>query len=96
MTPLAYWELNSSNYPVLAILARRYLAIPATSASSERYFSGGALTITKLRNRLNKDTFNKLMCLKSWGIIREDEGEDIENLSQEISTTNIEEAKFVY
>ena len=47
---------------------RRYLAIPATSASSERYFSGGGLTITKLRNRLNKDTFNKLMCLKSWGV----------------------------
>ena len=36
------------------------------------------------------------MCLKSWGIIGEDEGEDIENLCQEISTTNIEEAKFVY
>jgi hAT family C-terminal dimerisation region len=96
MTPLAYWELNSSNYPVLAILARRYLAILTTSASSERYFSAGALTITKLRNRLNKDTFNKLMCLKSWGIIIEDK-EDIETLSQEANTTSyIEEASFVY
>ena len=65
MTPLAYWELNSSNYPVLAILARRYLAILATSTSSKQYFLEGALTITKLRNRLNKDTFNKLICLKS-------------------------------
>ena len=63
--PLAYWELNSSNYPILAILARRYLAILATSTSSERYFSQGALNINKLRNRLNKDTFNYIMCLKS-------------------------------
>ena len=63
--PLAYWELNSSNYPILAILARRYLAIPATSASSERFFSQGALVINKLRNRLNKDTFNIIMCLRS-------------------------------
>jgi hypothetical protein len=44
--PLAYWELNSSNYPILAILA--------TSASSEMYFAQGALNINKLRNRHNK------------------------------------------
>jgi hypothetical protein len=36
------------------------------------------------------------MCLKSWGIIKEDEEEDIENLSQEICTTSIEEARFIY
>ena len=54
---LAYWELNSSNYPILAI--------PATSASSEMYFAQGALNINKLRNRLNKDTFNYVMCLKA-------------------------------
>ena len=61
----------------MAILARRYLQIPATSASSERYFSQGNLNINKLRNRLNKSTFNMIMCLKSWGIINEDiEGED--------------------
>ena len=75
--PLAYWELNSSNYPILAILARCYLAIPATSASSERYFSQGALNINKLRNKLNKDTFNYIMCLKSQGIIKEDKEAEV-------------------
>jgi hypothetical protein len=55
--PLANWELNSSNYPILAI--------PATSTSSEMYSAQGALNINKLRNRLNKDTFNYVMCLKA-------------------------------
>jgi len=89
---LAYWELNSSNYPILAILARRYLAIPATSASSERYFSQWALNINKLRNKLNKDTFSYIMCLKSWGIIIEEmEAEVVDN-----SNRNQEEAQFVF
>jgi hypothetical protein len=89
--PLAYWELNSSNYPILAILARRYLAIPATSASSERFFSQGALVINKLRNRLNKDTFNIIMCLRSWGTIIEEE----EKANKESNNT-IEEVEFIY
>ena len=41
-------------------------------ASSERFFSQGALIITKLRNRLNKSTFEKISCLKSWGVFKEE------------------------
>ena len=89
--PLAYWELNSSNYPILAIIAKRYLAIPATSASSERFFSQGGLVINKLRNRLNKDTFNIIMCLRSWGTIIEEEKE-----ANKQPNINIEEAEFIY
>jgi hypothetical protein len=55
----------------LAVLARKYLQIPAISASSERMFSTGALIISKLRNRLNKETFEELISLKSWGIFTE-------------------------
>ena len=59
------------------MIARKYLAIPASSASSERFFSQGSLIISKLRNRLNKDTFEKIICLKSWGaFIDEEEEED--------------------
>jgi hypothetical protein len=39
-----------------------------SSTSSKRFFSQGALIITKLRNRLNKSTFEKISCLKSWGV----------------------------
>ena len=33
--------------------------------TSERFFSQGALNINKLRNRLNIDTFNSIIYLKS-------------------------------
>jgi hypothetical protein len=37
-----------------------------------RFLSQGALIITKLRNRLNKSTFEKISCLKSWGIFKDE------------------------
>jgi hypothetical protein len=41
-------------------------------ASSERFFSQGALIITKLYNRLNKITFEMISCLKSWGLFKDE------------------------
>jgi hypothetical protein len=38
---LTYWRNRQDSFPVLARMARCYLAIPATSASSERVFSKG-------------------------------------------------------
>jgi hypothetical protein len=46
-------------------MARDYLAIQGSSTASERAFSGGGLTSTKQRNRLNGDTFESLQLLKS-------------------------------
>jgi hypothetical protein len=37
--PLAWWKGNERKFPILAKLARMYLAIQATSAPSERIFS---------------------------------------------------------
>ena len=37
--PLEWWKLHSPTYPRLAILARKYLYICASSSSSERVFS---------------------------------------------------------
>ncbi|MAD85775.1 MAG: hypothetical protein CL912_22665 [Deltaproteobacteria bacterium] len=76
MKPLTFWLQNKEKYPVLSLIARNFLQIPATSAPSERVFSQGALIINKLRNRLAKDTFEKIICLKSWGVIKEEEEED--------------------
>jgi hypothetical protein len=70
-------------------LARKYLQIPATSASSERFFSQGGLVINKLRNKLNKDTFNMILCLKSWGIITKEE-EEIKNKDNSQEEANFE------
>ncbi|PMD52763.1 uncharacterized protein K444DRAFT_543070, partial [Hyaloscypha bicolor E] len=67
---------NAARFPVLALIARKYLGIPASLATSERFFSQGALIISKLRNRLNKSTFELISCLKSWGLFT-DELEEI-------------------
>jgi hypothetical protein len=92
---LDYWKANTSKYPVLSNIARNYLQIPASSASSERFFSQGALIISKLRNRLNKDTFEKIISLKSWGVFKDEEEEEerkrIKDLSFEDNLFIIEE-----
>jgi hypothetical protein len=45
------------------------------SATSKCFFSQGALINTKLRNRLNKSTFEKIIYLKSWGVFINEEEE---------------------
>ncbi|XP_065899204.1 E3 SUMO-protein ligase ZBED1-like [Dysidea avara] len=37
--PLTWWKYNAVRYPILSKLAKKYLAIPATSVPSERAFS---------------------------------------------------------
>jgi len=72
---LEYWKANEASFHILSLIARKYLGIPASSATSERFFSQGALINTKLRNRLNKSTFKKIICLKSWGVFINEEEE---------------------
>jgi len=49
-------------------MARRFLAIPATSAPVERTFSIGSNVITKNRNQLDVNTVKQTVLLKSWKI----------------------------
>jgi hypothetical protein len=58
---LSWWKLHSSMFPVLARLARRYLAIPASSAASERLFSQLKLTATPARQNMKPDTLCMLL-----------------------------------
>ena len=57
-------KINASRYPVWASLARDYLAIMASSVSSERAFSSAGITISKRHSHLKGDIVEALQCLK--------------------------------
>ena len=58
-------QIHSKQYPILARMARDYLAIQGSATPSERAFSNASLTDSKQRNRLAPDTFEALQILKS-------------------------------
>lgn len=64
LLPLTASQINYQRYPVWGSLARDYLAIMASSVSSERAFSSAGITVSKHRNRLRGDIVEALQCLK--------------------------------
>lgn len=60
---LKWWSDNSRNYPNLAVLARKYLSIPATEASSERLFSTAGNILTNKRSSLATENLAHLVYL---------------------------------
>jgi len=61
--PLAWWKENSSRYPNISKLAKKYLCIPSTSTPSERAFSTAGNIITAKRNCLSGETAKWLIFL---------------------------------
>jgi len=62
--PLDWWRQQAEQFPLLSELARRYLAIPASSAASERLFSRLKLTCTASRQSMHSDTLCQLLFLQ--------------------------------
>ena len=61
--PLLWWKANKKRFPRLQALACKYLAVRATSASSERSFSSAGTVCSKLRNRLTGEHVEALSML---------------------------------
>ena len=62
--PLIWWKVNAVKYPYVANLAHKYLAIPATSAPSERIWSRAARILSLRRARLKDDLVGRMMLIK--------------------------------
>ena len=70
--PLSWWSGNCRQFPLLSILARRILCIPATSAPTERVFSTAGLTISNSRASILPQNASNLVFLHdSWPVARE-------------------------
>ena len=61
--PLFWWRGNASRFPHLAVLAQKYLGIPATSTPSERVFSVAGIVVDKRRCALTAEMINALVFL---------------------------------
>jgi hAT family C-terminal dimerisation region len=49
------WKQHQRGFPNLSKLAKKYLNIPASSASSERNFSAAGLVLSERRTRLSPE-----------------------------------------
>jgi hypothetical protein len=56
-------RVNATRYPLLAKVAMQILAIPETSAPSERFFSVAGITIANDQARLLPESANELLFL---------------------------------
>jgi hypothetical protein len=63
--PLDEWKRMEGEFPILARLARCYLAIPATNASVERLFSAAGNVYSEKRKALDPDTATAVIFLYS-------------------------------
>ena len=59
--PLVWWGGRRHQFPIFSRLARRYLAIPASSAAVERMFSYTGAVLSRRSNRLDTTTLLDLM-----------------------------------
>lgn len=62
---LEWWKANSESLPGLSKLARKYLGVPASSATSERMFSVGSGTCSKIRTSLDPEHLSALVYLNT-------------------------------
>ncbi len=62
--PLTFWKVNATKYPKLAKVAKKFLAVPATSAPIERVFSHAGNILRPNRARLLPKNFEQLLLLK--------------------------------
>jgi len=59
--PLLWWKVNENKFPILAQFAKKYLAIPASQASTERLFSLAKRCVSDLRTSLDPSTVEELV-----------------------------------
>jgi hypothetical protein len=89
--PLHWWNTNAKIYPVLARLAKTYLAIPATSAPSERIFSRAGRILSMKRATLSPDIAQRMMMIsenacvlrRHYNVIAQEEKRDTSFINEE-------------
>jgi len=61
---LEWWKIMKTQYPILSRFARKYLCIPASSATSERAFSTAGNVVTCRRTTLAVNNVEQIVFIK--------------------------------
>ncbi|KAK9902282.1 hypothetical protein M0R45_001787 [Rubus argutus] len=74
-------------YPVLSLIARDLLTVPASTVASEAAFSASGRVVSERRASSSPNTIEALICLKDWKLAdareqyrEQEEDEDIQNI----------------
>ena len=59
---LTWWKVKSAKYPVMARLTRDVLAVPISTVASESTFSTSGRILSPVRNSLNNESIEALVC----------------------------------
>ncbi|WVZ84994.1 LOW QUALITY PROTEIN: hypothetical protein U9M48_031959 [Paspalum notatum var. saurae] len=63
---LSWWQKHKLTYPILSLLAKDVLTVPASTISLESTFSLAGRVIEERRRRLTPDMVEVLSCIKDW------------------------------
>ena len=61
---LDWWKLHSNTLPELSSLAKKFLAIPASSTRSERVFSSGGNVVRSSRHNLHPEKVEQIILIR--------------------------------
>lgn len=64
--PQEWWSTHQGSHSDMARLARKYLALPATSVLCERLFSLSGHVVQKKQASLLSENVDRLVCLSTW------------------------------
>jgi len=64
VTPLCYWKTNEARFPNLSRLAKRYLAVPASSGGIERIFSISGAIARSRRAKISISSMSDLLLIR--------------------------------
>ncbi|CAL8174051.1 unnamed protein product [Prunus armeniaca] len=65
---LGWWKKNQSLYPIVSLMARDLLTIPASTVASESCFSAGGKVLSEKWTNVSPNTIEALICLKDWAL----------------------------
>jgi hypothetical protein len=63
---LNWWKVNAPKYPILARIVKDVLAVPISTVASESTFSTSGRVLSSVRNALNNESMEALICAQDW------------------------------